>query len=259
MDVRVLERPEVERVGSVLGLARLHQGDGFYLVAWQGDEPLGHLHLALSDPPELQDVQVASDHRRSGVARTLIAAAEREAHSRGFAAVRVGVGIDNAPAQALYRACGYVDVGLEPVHVKGTIVIRTGPIDVDEVLISWEKSLATLGHTAADDYCYLTTVGRRTGRPHRIEIWYAPDGDRLYLLAGGGRSCDWVRNLQADPNVLVEVNGQERSAHGRILEQGADEERARSLVFAKYAARYDGDLSGWRESAVPVVIDLAQT
>ena len=25
----------------------------------------------------------------------------------------------------------------------------------------------------ADDYCYLTTTGRRSGRPHRIEIWYA--------------------------------------------------------------------------------------
>ncbi|HUP87018.1 MAG TPA: GNAT family N-acetyltransferase [Acidimicrobiales bacterium] len=141
MNVRVLDGPEVERVGAVLGLARLYQGDGFYLVAWQGDEPLGHLHLALSDPPELQDVQVAGDHRRRGVARALIAAAEREARSRGFAALRVGVGIDNQPARALYRECGYVDVGLEPVHVKGTIEIRTGPIDVDDTIITWEKLL----------------------------------------------------------------------------------------------------------------------
>lgn len=59
---------------------------------------------------------------------------------------------------------------------------------------------------AADDYCYLTTTGRRTGRPHRIEIWYAADGDRLYLLSGGGRSSDWVQNLIADPAVLVEIN-----------------------------------------------------
>ena len=29
------------------------------------------------------------------------------------------------------------------------------------------------GPVAADDYCYLTTTGRRSGRPHRIEIWYA--------------------------------------------------------------------------------------
>ena len=141
MEVRVLDLAEVERVGPLLGLARLYQGDGFYLIAWQDDEPLGHLHLALSDPPELQDVQVASDHRRKGVASTLIAAAEREARSRGFAAMRVGVGIDNEPAHALYRECGYVDAGLDPVHVKGTIEIRTGPIEVDDILITWEKPL----------------------------------------------------------------------------------------------------------------------
>jgi ribosomal protein S18 acetylase RimI-like enzyme len=84
---------------------------------------------------------VAEDHRRRGVASKLIAAAEREAHSRGFAALRVGVGIDNEPAQSLYRDCGYIDVGLEPVRVKGTIEIRTGPIEVDDILITWEKLL----------------------------------------------------------------------------------------------------------------------
>lgn len=141
IDVRVLHTAEIDRVGTALGLARLYQGDGFYLVAWQGDEPLGHLHLALSDPPELQDVQVGSDHRRCGVASKLIAAAEREARARGFTSIRVGVGIDNKPAQALYLACGYADLGLEPRHVTGTIQIRAGPIEVDDVIITWEKDL----------------------------------------------------------------------------------------------------------------------
>ena len=110
IEVRVLHTTEVERVGNALGLARLYQGDGFYLVAWQGEEPMGHLHLALSDPPELQDVQVASDHRRRGVAGDhrrrgvageLIAAAERHARIRGFTAIRVGIGID----KRLRRRC----------------------------------------------------------------------------------------------------------------------------------------------------------
>ena len=50
--------------------------------------------------------------------------------------------IDNAPAQALYRTCGYADVGVEPEHVNGAIRIRTGPIEVDDVLVTGEKSLA---------------------------------------------------------------------------------------------------------------------
>ncbi len=110
---------------------------------------------------------------------------------------------------------------------------------------------------ADDDYCYLTTTGRRSSRPHRIEIWYAAHGDTLYLLSGGGRSSDWVQNLYADPNVLVEVDGDVRRARARILEGGDEAERARSLVFDKYARRYGGDLTGWRERALPVAIDLA--
>ena len=114
------------------------------------------------------------------------------------------------------------------------------------------------GRVAADDYCYLTTTGRRSGRPHRIEIWYAPDGDTLYLLAGGGRSSDWVKNVLADPAVSVELDGQERPARARVLDDGGPEEqRARSLVYDKYAPCSDSDLSGWRERALPVALDLS--
>jgi GNAT superfamily N-acetyltransferase len=135
-EIRVLNPEEVEQVGNALGLARLYQGNGFYMVAWRGDEPAGHLHLGLTDPPELQDVQVAAGHRRRGVAKMLIAAAEREARARGFTRIRVDVAIDNDPAQALYRTSGFSNIGLDPRPVKGTIVIRTGPIEVDDVLIT---------------------------------------------------------------------------------------------------------------------------
>ena len=141
MKVRVLKPEDVEQVGNALGLARLGQGNGFYLVAWRDDEPVGHLHLALTDPPELQDVQVAAGHRRRGVARMLVVAAEREARARGFTRIRVDVAIDNHPAQALYRTCGFSDLGLDPRPVKGTVVIRTGRIEVDDVLVTWGKYL----------------------------------------------------------------------------------------------------------------------
>ncbi|HYM14238.1 MAG TPA: hypothetical protein VEZ14_01605 [Dehalococcoidia bacterium] len=36
---------------------------------------------------------------------------------------------------------------------------------------------------AAKDYCYVTTVGRVTGRPHTVEIWFATAGPTLYVLA----------------------------------------------------------------------------
>jgi len=140
-DVRRLEDDAAERVGAVLGLARLHQGTGFYLVAWEADEPLGHAYLSLTDPPELQDVSVRPEHRRRGVARALTAAAERELTTRGVDRLRLDVSRDNLAAQALYRSCGYSDAGLPPRRVRGTVMIRTGLIEVDDLLLTWEKTL----------------------------------------------------------------------------------------------------------------------
>ena len=139
--IRQLAPDEVERVGAVLGLARLDQGNGFYLVAWEDEEPLGHAHLALTDPPELQDVEVRAAYRRRGIASALTTAAEEAALERGFLRLTLHVSLDNVPAQALYRGLGYDDAGVPPRRVQGTILIRSGPIEVDDTLLTWQKSL----------------------------------------------------------------------------------------------------------------------
>lgn len=115
---------------------------------------------------------------------------------------------------------------------------------------------------AADDFCYLTTTGRVSGRPHAIEIWYAQRDHTLYLLAGGGRRSDWVLNLAADAGCSVRFGAESDPVHanGRLLDhEGAEPGEvatARRLVFEKYQARYSGDLSDWRERALPVAVDL---
>jgi deazaflavin-dependent oxidoreductase (nitroreductase family) len=112
---------------------------------------------------------------------------------------------------------------------------------------------------APDDYCYLTTTGRRSGKQHEIEMWFAREGDTLYLLAGAGRSSDWVRNIESDHRVAVRLGEDRHDAVGRILDAANDSdeaERARALVFDKYQPRYDGDLLEWRERSLPVALDL---
>ena len=54
-------------------------------------------------------------------------------------------------------------------------------------------------------FLYLTTVGRNTGAPHRIEIWFTVHNHRLYLISGAGTRSDWVKNLLVDPAVDIEI------------------------------------------------------
>jgi len=150
LEIRPLAAGDVEKVTAVLGLARLYQGDGVYFVAWEGDEALGHLHLALIDPPELQDVEVRVDRRRLGVASALIRHAEHEVRARGFDCLRLGVSVDNLPAQSLYRRHGFVDAGLGVRRIKEIVHLRTGAFAVDDTWLIWEKRLAEA--TAENSY-----------------------------------------------------------------------------------------------------------
>jgi deazaflavin-dependent oxidoreductase (nitroreductase family) len=117
--------------------------------------------------------------------------------------------------------------------------------------------MSTWDRYADEQYCYLTTTGRVTGRPHRIEIWFAIDGATLYLLSGGRERSDWVQNLRREPRVTIEIGSGVFAGEARIVEDDAEDQRARRLVHDKYAGGYSGDLTDWRESALPIAIDVA--
>ena len=115
---------------------------------------------------------------------------------------------------------------------------------------------ASLGGEA---FCYLTTTGRVTGRPHTIEIWFALNGRALYILSGNGprQRADWVRNLTKTPEVTVRIGDREFAGIGRIVEGGEEDDLARRLLLEKYKPTYSGDLSEWGRTALPVAVDLA--
>ena len=108
---------------------------------------------------------------------------------------------------------------------------------------------------AAEAFCHLTTRGRRSGRPHEIEIWFAVAGDTFYLLSGGGEAADWVRNLRAEPAVTVRVGATAWPGRARVVD-GDEAAQARRLVFDKYQPGYHGSLTRWRDTALPVAVDV---
>lgn len=115
---------------------------------------------------------------------------------------------------------------------------------------------STLESLADEEYCYLTTTGRVTGKPHEIEIWFALQGRTLYMLAGGRDKADWVRNIRTSSEVRMRIAGHETEASGRIVEDADEDALARRLVVGKYAPRTSDDLDEWGRTALPVTVDL---
>jgi deazaflavin-dependent oxidoreductase (nitroreductase family) len=112
---------------------------------------------------------------------------------------------------------------------------------------------------ADKDFAYLTTTGRRSGKDHTIEIWFALQDGRIYMLSGGGDRADWVKNLRKTPRVRLRIGTQSASANARVIRAGTKEDEfARQLLDGKYQGWRDGKrLSGWARTALSVAIDLA--
>ena len=109
-----------------------------------------------------------------------------------------------------------------------------------------------------EDMCYLTTTGRKSGKPHEIEIWFGIRDGTLYVLSGGRNSADWVKNLTKHPAVKVRINSQTAARKARIVRANTKEDlAARELLDGKYMGWRDGKkLSSWARGALPVAIDL---
>jgi deazaflavin-dependent oxidoreductase (nitroreductase family) len=94
---------------------------------------------------------------------------------------------------------------------------------------------------------YLTTIGRRTGLPREIEIWFVESEGKLYLLAEKFHEANWVQNIERNPRVKVRLDGREMEATARVLDPLRDPalwELAQDLGRKKY---------GWGEG-LPVEI-----
>jgi GNAT superfamily N-acetyltransferase len=146
IDIRELSGAEVAAADACLPLARLDSAQT-YLVAWDGDEPVGHAHVAWERTrlgvPEIGDVWVLPERRGEGIGSDLTRAAERLAAARGHDRISLSVSLEQNPgARRLYERLGYRDVGLGRERVAGTILLRGKPFVVDDTLLHLVKDLS---------------------------------------------------------------------------------------------------------------------
>lgn len=120
-----------------------------------------------------------------------------------------------------------------------------------------KNKIDDLSQFANEDYCYLTTTGRKSGNPHQIEIWFGIERNSLYLLSGGGDDSDWVKNLRVNPNVAVRIAKHTFTGVARIVREGKEATMARHMLAGKYQSWKEGEsLSEWGRTALVVGIEL---
>ena len=99
----------------------------------------------------------------------------------------------------------------------------------------------------------LHTTGRRSRQPRETPLSYTTDGAAYVVIASDGGSPhdpDWYLNLQADPEVEVDVRGQRERVHAEIV-TGAERDR-----LWRQAVRSYGGYAGYQARTarqIPVV------
>ena len=91
-----------------------------------------------------------------------------------------------------------------------------------------------------EKFIYLTTRGRKSGKPHTVELWFAIAGGRIYLSHEGDRT-DWMKNLVGHGPVSVRVDGVTSKGDARIAERAA-REAGKKALYEKYYGRASNEV-----------------
>lgn len=95
-------------------------------------------------------------------------------------------------------------------------------------------------------FLYLATKGWKTGRQHRVEIWFVERGGKYYIVSEHPERAHWVQNVLHNPQVSFSVGDETFQGTAQAVKQGsalaADVAR---LMDAKY---------GWSQG---LIVELA--
>ena len=101
-----------------------------------------------------------------------------------------------------------------------------------------------LASVASQKFIHLTTVGRKTGKPRTVELWFAICGNRVYL-SHEGKEAHWMKNINKSSNVAFEIGGKSFAGKARLLEEQTEESwMAKIALYEKYYGKASKEVIG---------------
>ncbi len=80
----------------------------------------------------------------------------------------------------------------------------------------------------------VTTIGRRSGLPRVVTIWFVHDEGRLYVQSGKDGKTHWYRNLLKAPEITLRFDHLAVRGRARPVEDQGEIERVHGLFRRKY-------------------------
>ena len=80
----------------------------------------------------------------------------------------------------------------------------------------------------------LTTVGRKSGKEHRVTIWITTDGTRLFIRSGQGLRRHWPQNLIARGEGELQLGKLRVKVKPRVVTDPAEARAVSALYRKKY-------------------------
>ncbi len=65
----------------------------------------------------------------------------------------------------------------------------------------------------------MTTRGWKTGKQHRIEIWFVEYNQRYYIISERLEGAHWVQNIKHNPTDIFSINDKVFKGNARIVDQ----------------------------------------
>ncbi len=93
--------------------------------------------------------------------------------------------------------------------------------------------MKTVEDAKKKQYIYLTTQGRKTGKPHTVEIWFAYAEGKIYLSHEGAYT-DWMKNLEKNEKVSARIAAVKFNAKAKIVGEGTSREQGKKALYEKY-------------------------
>ena len=87
----------------------------------------------------------------------------------------------------------------------------------------------------------ITVTGRTSGRSLSYPIWFALDGDKLYLIPVKGTDTEWYKNLRKRPSIRLEARGKTFTTSARFLTDEAHLDK----VLEKFRDKYGRNVKAY--------------